>query len=164
MRFQFIVLFVSIFFATVGYSNSIQKRTDVLDNDRMNATMMTVVLQRLKYVDNYNDDMKQKTSLEDSNVRLKSYNNGSFCVDNDQYNRNNHYIKQTKSNRINDHIILLKRRVTQQQFRHNKNQITTFQETTYELPSSVDLVLMSRRKESLSSRHYEMKQSSCVVC
>ncbi|CAF2129417.1 unnamed protein product [Rotaria magnacalcarata] len=58
MRFQFIVLFVSIFFATVGYSNSIQKRTDVLDNDRMNATMMTVVLQRLKYVDNYNDDMK----------------------------------------------------------------------------------------------------------
>ncbi|CAF1534071.1 unnamed protein product [Rotaria magnacalcarata] len=106
----------------------------------------------------------QKTSLEDSNVRLKSYNNGSFCVDNDQYNRNNHYIKQTKSNRINDHIILLKRRVTQQQFRHNKNQITTFQETTYELPSSVDLVLMSRRKESLSSRHYEMKQSSCVVC
>ncbi|CAM2713257.1 unnamed protein product [Rotaria socialis] len=101
-------------------------------------------------------------------------------------------IKITESNRINGHITSLKRRVTQQQLRHNKYQVTTFQGTTYELPSSIDLVLISYvlinpegmsfannffagilasaamyvscRKESLSSRHYEMKQSSCVVC
>ena len=47
--------------------------------------------------------------------------------------------------------------------RHNQSQITTFQETTYELPSSVDLFLISCPNESLSSRHYEMKQSSRVV-
>ncbi|CAF0811669.1 unnamed protein product [Adineta steineri] len=77
--------------------------------------------------------------------------------------KDNHYVKNFIPYRVGDHMTSLKRRVRKQQMKHFQNQVTILQEATFRAPSPTNLFLMSYSKQSVSSRRYKQKKSSCVV-
>ncbi|CAF4457060.1 unnamed protein product, partial [Rotaria sp. Silwood2] len=100
------------------------------------------------------------SSFKNSNETLPSYNNNSIVIDNYQISRNIHFIKHSKTNRVDGYVTSLKRRVRQQQWGHNQNQVTTFQETNLQVPSSINLLLVSYPEQPVSPCPYQLKTKS----
>ncbi|CAF3258010.1 unnamed protein product [Rotaria socialis] len=128
-------------------------------------------------------DIISSTSFEDQNVTLKSYIDESLAITQSRrasvaqsdalksldssieisMKRDNHYVKNSLSNRSGNTITSLKRRVRKQQMRCTQTQPSFIQETTYQLPSSTNLIFMPYSDQAELSHRYRPKKCSSVV-
>ncbi|CAF0817175.1 unnamed protein product [Rotaria sordida] len=127
-------------------------------------------------------DIISSTSFDDSTVILRSYNcelsindkSDIVITQSDKLNqldssiensirRDNHFVKNSTSNRSDNHMTSLKRRVRKQQMRYLQNQTTFIQDTTFQLSSSTDLLLIPYSERSRSLHRYRSKKKSCIV-
>ncbi|CAF5027371.1 unnamed protein product, partial [Rotaria sp. Silwood1] len=114
------------------------------------------------------------TSFDDSNVILRSYNDESSISQSDtlkqldsstenSIRRDNHYVKNSTSNRSDDHITSLKRRARKQQMRYLQNQTSFIQDISFQLSSSTDLLSIPYSKRSRSPHRFRAPKISYVV-
>ncbi|CAF4412883.1 unnamed protein product [Rotaria sp. Silwood2] len=119
-------------------------------------------------------DVVSSTPFDNPTVILRSYNDEQSATQSNKLQqldssiensirKDNHYVKNSTSNRSDNHMTSLKRRVRKQQMRYLQNQTDFIEDTTFQLSSSTDVLFIPYSEQSRSPHRYRSKKISCVV-